>query len=249
MVAEWTELREPDQIAYWIGRVSRLDTNMDVMLHSIFENLLRGTADAQSGLSWAVVPPMVGGKLSGIRKMIKASGRDSEEVRRCMEAIAEIEAAHQLRNNAVHGHWSITDRPGVFNLDPVGSDPRPRPSVSWDVGEFEKCHIALQRAMFITTGLFKTVNSWFDPYTDEGWLLQAREELAGAFELTNFDDSAGGASASIRFPRPGVEQRLVELHALRRAKWDEEWRAQLDAHLQSVLSQSDEVPDDEPPTR
>lgn len=39
MPAERTDLAPMDQVSFWIGRVSRVDTNIEAMLHLFYEML------------------------------------------------------------------------------------------------------------------------------------------------------------------------------------------------------------------
>lgn len=208
-MTDWTELEPMDQVSFWIGRVSRGDTAMETQLHAAYEQL----AGPSEGLGWAAVPRMMAGKLEGIRAMLKESGQSADEVQACTRALKQIEKVHADRNALIHGNWSAArDDPSKMARTKAGLRGG-EPVVTWDISEFEKLWVRTAEGAQVASALYKTFLRWGGgPDFGESWDLQAREELAGRFSLTNINDSGGGFGSMIHFtPEVEAEMRRIRM--------------------------------------
>lgn len=208
-----------DQVSFWIGRVSRADTNMEAMLHRVHVML---DPSNESSVPWSTDR-----KLRNLRKLLRTSPHPVEEVAECLAALEVVAKAHRERNEVLHGHWGPADggsSPLTFGRTEVSADGGP-PSVTWEISEFERCFETLARANTITGAVYKRVLGWTTGHSFGGaWELQTREEMAGRFTLSKINDDGGGIGSFIHFTGEGVEDemaRLGEEHSaeIRRLLW------------------------------
>jgi hypothetical protein len=197
-----------DQVSFWIGRVSRGDTTMEAQLHAAYEQL----AGPSEGLGWAAVPRMMAGKLQGIRSMLKEAQQPAEEIAGCLRALKRIEKIHESRNALLHGHWSVDAvNPVLFARSKAGNHGGP-PTVTWEIEEFENLWVQTAEGTQMASGLFKTFLRWSGETLGEAWDLQAREEVAGRFTLSEINDSGGGFGSFIHFaPEVELEMRRITI--------------------------------------
>jgi hypothetical protein len=193
-------LSHDDQVSYWIGRVSRMDTAIEMVLHLIYARLLG------DGAAWAVVPRMVGPKLEGIKKLLKASKMNESLRDQMLSACRHIKLAHDQRNNAIHKNWIVEflGSPDEYIASSAPGGPMdPTAELKWDVAQFEAVHEQLAYARVVCLAFW-----WLStPEGPEDYSEDTRigliEQLNGRFRLTG--------EGQISYTDEGATLRMLEL--------------------------------------
>jgi hypothetical protein len=131
-------LTSDERVTYAIGRVARLDAELESTGAFVWQVLA-----GQGRAAWGA-PLSLASILTGIRSMVEHSDYPADVVADALSAVGAARAARDARNAAAHWRWVANEDGTAWDPQQITASTKVR--TSWDLAKFESVATDLQVA-------------------------------------------------------------------------------------------------------